>query len=75
MWIKLFWLEIELEPEELSEVLRHLAILAAFNFAAPISALFKSARLSAVLRVIGIVLATSANNVQTNGQQTSPATS
>ncbi len=31
MWIKLLWLEIELEPEELSELLRHLALLAAFS--------------------------------------------
>ena len=31
MWIKLFWLEIELEPEELSEISRHLALLAAFS--------------------------------------------
>ncbi len=31
MWTKLLWLKIELEPEELSELLRHLALLAAFS--------------------------------------------
>ncbi len=31
MWIKLLWLEIELDPEQLSELLRHLALLAAFS--------------------------------------------
>ena len=31
MWIKLLWLEIELEPEELNDLLRHLALLAAFS--------------------------------------------
>jgi hypothetical protein len=31
MWIKLFWLEIELEPEELNDLLQHLTLLAAFS--------------------------------------------
>jgi hypothetical protein len=60
MWIKLFWLEIELEPEELHDLLRHLALLISciFYIAALTGVIFKSIILLAVLRVIGIVLTT-----------------